>query len=368
VKLRIATYNVNNLFERAAVLNLEGFSKKAAKILQDVQRLNELLEQESYAGEVGQEIVALLEKHDFHEEKKNPWFTINEVRGRLFRVKQNKSGVTLVAKGRKDWLGWTVLLRQTVNAPSIANTGRVIRAVKADVLCAVEVEDRLTLARFNQNILGSAYAHTMLIDGNDDRGIDVSLLSQFEIRSVRSHVDDLFPNKAGENVLKFSRDCPEYEVILPNGQPLWILCNHLKSKGYGSQAENNDKRAGQANRIREILGRFDLTVDFVVVAGDLNDTPNSKPLKGLLQTPDLFDVLASPQFQGPRWTYQDGRDQIDYLLVSKALHDKLQKVNIERRGIFSADNFDGQFPHFSQVKDKVTQASDHAAVWAEFKI
>jgi endonuclease/exonuclease/phosphatase family metal-dependent hydrolase len=185
---------------------------------------------------------------------------------------------------------------------------------------------------------------------------------------VRSHVDDLFPNKAGENVLKFSRDCPEYEVILPNGQPLWILCNHLKSKGYGSQAENNDKRAGQANRIREILGRFDLTVDFVVVAGDLNDTPNSKPLKGLLQTPDLFDVLASPQFQGPRWTYQDGRDQIDYLLVSKALHDKLQKVNIERRGIFSADNFDGQFSHFSQVKDKVTQASDHAAVWAEFKI
>lgn len=43
MNLRVATYDVNNLFERAAVLELEGFSQQAAKMLQDVQRLNELL-------------------------------------------------------------------------------------------------------------------------------------------------------------------------------------------------------------------------------------------------------------------------------------------------------------------------------------
>jgi len=368
MNLRIATYNVNNLFERATVLELEGFSQQAAKVLQDVQRLNELLAQDSYAGEVGTGIVKLLEQYKFHKDEKNPWFTINEIRNKLFRVKQDKSGVTLTAAGRKSWLGWVVLLRSNVNTVSTANTGRVIRAVKADVLCVVEVEDRLTLDRFNRNLLNGTYPHNLLVDGNDERGIDVGLLSKFEIRAVRSHIDDRFPNKAGQNVLKFSRDCPEYEVSLPNGNTLWMLCNHLKSKGYGNQADNDEKREGQANRIRGILGRFDLTTELVVVAGDLNDTPNRKPLKNLLQTPHLFDVLASAKLQGPRWTYQDGRDQIDYLLVSKALHDRLQKVDIERHGIFRTDNFGGQFPHFPQVTGKVTQASDHAAVWAEFKI
>ena len=118
----------------------------------------------------------------------------------------------------------------------------------------------------------------------------------------------------------------------------------------------------------QILTRFDLTTELVVVAGDLNDTPDRPPLAGLLATTNLFDVLGSNLLSGPRFTYQDGHDQIDYLLVSKALHDKLKKVQIERRGIFSQTNFGGQFPHFPEVTGKVDQASDHASVWAEFDV
>jgi len=59
------------------------------------------------------------------------------------------------------------------------------------------------------------------------------------------------------------------------------------------------------------------------VAGDFNDAPTSQPLAGLLATPNLFDVLSSNKLNGARWTYQDAKDQIDYLLVSKALNDKL---------------------------------------------
>lgn len=99
------------------------------------------------------------------------------------------------------------------------------------------------------------------------------------------------------------------------------------------------------------------------MAGDLNDTPGSAPLKNLLNTANLFDVLDSPIFTGSRWIYQDKQGQIDYVLVSKALFDKLQDVGIERRGIFRQDT-----PHFPEVTDKTTQASDHAAVWAEFNI
>jgi hypothetical protein len=73
----------------------------------------------------------------------------------------------------------------------------------------------------------------MLIDGNDDRGIDVGLLTrdQFPITRMRSHVDDLSPN--GEAL--FSRDCPEYELVLPGGKTLLVLVNHFKSKGHGTR-------------------------------------------------------------------------------------------------------------------------------------
>lgn len=54
----------------------------------------------------------------------------------------------------------------------------------------------------------------MLIDGNDDRGIDVGIMLKEEYRIVRmlSHVDD----KDDEGIV-FSRDCAEYEIKTPQG-------------------------------------------------------------------------------------------------------------------------------------------------------
>ncbi len=370
MKIRIATYNVNNLFDRARLFQEDGFSAKAKPVLQDIQRLGELLEKASYAGATGTEILALIKKYKLDVPNKKPeFFSINEVRGRLFG--KSKGVTVLRAAGRGDWVGWIELVRETVDAASTENTARVIQAVQADVLCVVEVESRLVLDRFNRLVQGQfppAYPHNLLVDGNDERGIDVGLLSRFGIASLRSHIDDTFTAANGQQFPIFSRDCAEYEVALPGGQTLWVLCNHFKSKGFGSPAANNAKRARQAARVREILGRFKLNKDFVVVAGDFNDTPDSAPLKSLLTTPGLSDVLASPKLTGPRWTFQDGKNQLDYLLVSQALHAKLDAVSIERRGLFSPTNFHNQFAHFPEVTGKVSQASDHAAVVAEFTI
>src|SRR5436309_1506022 len=278
MKIRIATYNVNNLFERAAIMQLEGFSPDAAEVLADVAELNGLLEKASYAAQTGTRIKALLEKYNFHRPEKNRWFKINELRKRLFTVKQDGSGVKLVAAGRSSWLGFLELIREPVNEASTTNTGRVIKAVNAHVMCVCEVENRLTLKRFNDGVLrllAADFKHNLLVDGNDDRGIDVGLLSDFEIRSVRSHIDDPLPHHPSTRV--FSRDCPEYEILLPGGQSLWVLCNHFKSKGFGRLQANDAKRTAQANRVAQILTRFDLTTELVVVAGDLNDTPDRPP-------------------------------------------------------------------------------------------
>ena len=58
----------------------------------------------------------------------------------------------------------------------------------------------------------------MLIDGNDDRGIDVGVMTRgdFPITQIRSHVDDT--DAHGE---VFSRDCLEVTVATP-GAPSCI--------------------------------------------------------------------------------------------------------------------------------------------------
>ena len=58
------------------------------------------------------------------------------------------------------------------------------------------------------------------VDGNDERGIDVAIMARagFEIRSIRSHVDD---EEGGSRI--FSRDCPEFEVFRPNGNQTTVL-------------------------------------------------------------------------------------------------------------------------------------------------
>jgi endonuclease/exonuclease/phosphatase family metal-dependent hydrolase len=188
--------------------------------------------------------------------------------------------------------------------------------------------------------------------------------SQFEIRSVQSHIDDMYTS-GGKKYHIFSRDCAVYEVALPGGKVLWVLCNHFKSK-IGTQSTSNAKRKRQADRVKVLLGAFNLDTDYVAVCGDFNDTPSSAPLAGLLGTPKLHDVLDS--INGPRWTYKDGKTQFDYLLVSEALHNKMTSVGVERRGIYSKTNFGGSITPFPQVKDAVTQASDQAAVWANFSV
>lgn len=363
--IKIATYNLNNLFERPKIMELKGFSEEAKEVLSDVSRLNELLESDSYVGDVGKEILKLLEKY-FHEQSDNPWFKINEIREKLFSRNRDGSGLTLKAKGRNDWLGWVELTKQKTNEISLENTARVVNTVKPDILCTVEVDSRIALKHFNELIreeFNASYKHVMVIDGNDERGIDVGVLSNYEIESITTHVDDTYIDSRGKEQNIFSRDCPEYKIKIGNNKYVYLLCNHLKSKGYGNFQDSNAKRQRQADKIVEIIKKYDLKKDYIVIAGDFNDTPDSEPLKNLINYPDLYDVLNWNGFQGEKWTYHTGKDQIDYLLVSKALFDNITAVEIERRGIYKRGNLT-----FPEVTNHVTQASDHASVWATFNI
>ena len=352
VDFRIATFNVENLFERAKIFNFED-NDVVTRNLDDLAALQTQLRRNTYDRP---QILRLINRL-------NAFIKINEVRGRLLGRRGGRRVV--VANGRRDWDGFIEFKRSRFSDVTRRNTARVIRSVNAEVLGLVEAEDRLVLNRFDSDLLGTRdYDFNMLIDGNDQRGIDVGLYSRFPIGGVWTHIFD----RVGNSRI-FSRDCLEVQLLLPNGDSLWVLTNHFKSKFGGDSPSSRRRRKGQADRVAEILrSEYDLRSDLVAVVGDFNDTPDSQPLRGLLRMQRLHDVLSLqfPNSPEDRWTYRfrNENQQIDYVLVSDPLRDALRQAGVERRGMFT----NGFTTPFNSVTSWRNAASDHAAVWADFSL
>lgn len=359
MSIRLSTFNMENLFSRARAMNLDSWDagKPALKAL---TRFNTLIAKSTYSSADTKEMLAFIKRYVIGEDRV---FELVEVREKLYAPKSKR----IAAAGRGDWTGWVELRRDDLSWKATENTARVVDAVKPDILLAVEVENRITMQRFNDEVLkpfGWSFPYNLLVDGNDERGIDVGIFSNYPILSVRSHIKD----KDDDGVI-FSRDCPEFEITLPSGDNLWFLGNHFKSKGYGSPQASTAKRLRQARRTRQIYVEALQRSPLVVVAGDLNDEPSSGPISALTQGTALKDqeVMSHQSYHGKPGTYETGnspKQKIDYIFLSSALWTRVQHVGVERRGIY-APNTHESFPEVTSTKN---QASDHAALWVELDI
>jgi hypothetical protein len=176
--MRLASFNLENLFDRAKAFDL-GTIAEGKAILDKFGRLNNLFEKDPYSAADKQKILDGLDDLGvLKDDNAGEFVRLRQNRGKL--LKRPKTGpVQVVATGRESWIGWLELKTERVNKIATQNTARVMKEIKADVLGAIEVEDRVALQRFNEQLLpfvdGKPYKHAMLIDGNDERGIDVGL-------------------------------------------------------------------------------------------------------------------------------------------------------------------------------------------------
>jgi endonuclease/exonuclease/phosphatase family metal-dependent hydrolase len=367
--VRLASYNVESLFDRAKALNPLDWSV-GKDALQQHARINDLFEEPVYTDVVKDEIKELLTKLGLAKADDGGKFArLRQNRGRLIA----RSPLRVVANGRDDWIGWVELEREPVDEHATRHTAMVIRDVDAHVMAVVEADNRVALREFSKVLLSQVgatpYEHVMLIDGNDNRGIDVGILTRkgYDIDGIRSHVDDGTPTSR-----IFSRDCPEYTVRTPSGERIVVLVNHLKSKGFGVQADNNARRKAQAEAVAKIYRRIRKTGQRnVAVVGDLNDTPDSDPLGPLLDGTDLRDIFEHQSFvsDGRPGTFGNGTKsaKIDYILLSPALFNKVTSAGVFRMGVWGGKH-GTLFPHYPTMEQQVHQASDHAALYADIAI
>ncbi len=369
--MRVGSFNVENLFDRAKALDPRN-RKKVAPVLNAYSELNQLFEHTTYTAEDKTRMVELLRTLGLGgKDDGGTYAQLRQNRGRL--LKRAKGKIEIVADGRASWIGWVELKMAPVNQVATQNTAQVMRDVGADVLAVVEADNRPALIKFEEilfkRIKAAPYAHVMLIDGNDDRGIDVALLtkSDYPIVRIRSHVDD-----RDDRGVIFSRDCPEYTVETPTGERIVFVVNHLKSKGYGKPAESNARRERQAHRVAEIYARLAAEGEQnVVVLGDFNDFPDSPPLAPLLAQTDLRDISTHGNFDnaGKPGTFGNGtaREKIDYILFSPALWAHITGGGIFRKGAWGGRN-GTMWEHYSTVRSAVQAASDHSAIYADLDL
>ncbi len=380
--VKIASFNVENLFERPKAFSATDLDV-ARPVLDAHREVNELIKKPVYTDADKARIRDLLVVLDIYyvnsqgavrrRDSQNPeWAWLRKNRGDFDRQPQDATqNVEITADGRDTWIGWVELAKEPTNEIGTRMTARVIQEIDADVLAVIEAEDRPSLVRFNQELLGGQYRHIMLIDGNDDRGIDVAIMTRpgFAIERIRSNVDA--SDAQGEI---FSRDCPQYEIRTPAGKAIHVLVNHFKSQSGGGGA----KRLRQAKKVREIVDGLAQQGKRVVVLGDLNEGPpavggQAPNLAPLFDNSPLVDCYSLAGFDvGARPGTFDScglRNRLDYIFLSKGLKPSFQRGALFRKGLWGGRKTrPTDWATYPEMTQSVEQASDHAAVYVELNI
>ncbi len=263
--------------------------------------------------------------------------------------------------------------------------------INADVLAVQEVENIIALREFNA-MIDAPYPFAVLLEGNDPRFMDVGLLSRLPIGAAMSHRWVPDPNDTTQFL--FSRDLLAVEILNHARErtlfTIWV--NHLKSKFVDPRITDPDeiedadeaneaRRTAQAQEVHNIIEtHHDTANDPFVVCGDMNDHPGSAPLNSLLQGQlgirDIFHAGIQVDYeradgQGPRisnpedqppdedWTHRfsqpnapDVYERFDQLLLSRALQDLQRNAHIQRR------------THWG----KQHAGSDHDPVWVDLDL
>ncbi|TPW20037.1 MAG: hypothetical protein FD126_2089, partial [Elusimicrobia bacterium] len=253
---------------------------------------------------------------------------------------------------------------------------KAILELNLDVVALQEVETIAALDEFNQRYLGGAYK-TMLIEGNDPRGIDIAFLVKKDIPfsvEQRSHKGETWndPTQGGAQTTIFSRDLTSLVVRAPGiAKPLFVLLGtHFKSKrDRPGDPDSEVLRTAQMKRAAEVAARYKaefgddvplmLAGDF---NGDLNGGPEFAPLWGEAGLTNSLDLGDKPLRGEDRVTHtyhpKDGPShfaQMDGVLVSKSLAGLVRRAEIYRY-----KNPDGTVKPIPRTyKEREKNPSDH---------
>ncbi len=374
--MKIATFNIQNLFHRDRSFMEKPFSKCSKDWQTEIDGLMGKIKKTTGDTERIRELSFLVGMDNSHQ---LPYAVLRRKAGFLFLKGKNYSK-ELKACEMTDWNGWIALQNYPLDPIAVVNKARVIADVNPDILILQEIEDRASLAEFNEEFLArycKPFQQTFVVQGNDKQGQEMGILTRngFQIMSVRSHIYDL--NPPGDSV--FDKDLVEYEIRTAKGNSIWILATHLQEQTEDKNF-SDDRRIAQTEKIAEVYNQlYSEGKKHIAVVGTLNAVSYCYSLSPLLLTTNLKDVTKHPSFNVD---FDKGKDagyyslgayrkgvnikQKDYLLLSPELFTKVKSSGLNRKGIWPDKR--PMFSVYPNMSHKNHAASEHPAVWVDLSL
>ena len=228
---------------------------------------------------------------------------------------------------------------------SKAKVVEALISIRPDVLALQEMGRRAALVdlRKRLKVKGLKYPYHEWVIGPDP-AIHLAVLSRFPI-TVHSHANVMY--LLDRRRFQVGRGFGEVLIHVNKNYEFTLLNSHLKSKRPVPQASEAEMRLHEANALRKIIEerlKADASANILVV-GDLNDTPNTEPIRNLIgrRVPRLLDLRpferngdhlphpTNPEDLPRRvsWTsfygLEDSFSRFDYILASEGMARELDR-------------------------------------------
>ena len=181
--------------------------------------------------------------------------------------------------------------------------------IDADVVMLQEIETQACLDELERALGDSAYPISIMGETGGAATLDVALLARGELIQTTDHGDTVLTRPDG-GTTTFAREFLEVEFER-DGHRYIAFSAHFKAK----RNDDPSRRFAEAEGARLIVGAaVSQNPDAVVVmGGDLNDTPDSAPLRELVSDGSLDLLTDVPGFY--TFTFLDEDVALDHLLV-----------------------------------------------------
>ncbi len=369
--MKIATFNIQNLFHRDKSL----VEKTIGKNLTDwMQELDALMRKSKALLKDQDRIRELSFLLGFEKTYPRPYAVMRRKAGLLY-LKGIHHSTETKASNLTNWNGWIELQTTPIAPTATDNKAKVIAYVNADILLLQEVEDRASLEEFNQTILPKfdckPYEQSFIIQCNDMKGLEIAILLRegYKLETITTHIiggySDLFQNLI------------EYEICTPTSEKIYVLSTYLRK--HASDVDTTDViRKSQIQNIAKIYKNLkEQGKKNVIIAGTFNTPSYCNSLSPLFQDTDVRDITKHFSFEVET---DDGADatyfrlgayrmgvnikQKDYLLFSPVLFEKIKDSGLNRKAVWPKKR--PQWTTYKTVTSKYNAGSEHPLVWGEF--
>ena len=156
---------------------------------------------------------------------------------------------------------------------------------------------------------------------------------------------------------------PLVAQIVWNGQNVYIINNHFKAMG---GTENEDRRKSASEKLEDYVNEY-LSVENVIILGDLNDELNEDPSNNVFQNfindalNFKFADIDIAYSSSSNWSYPSWPSHLDHILITNELFDEFENEGSSVQTIRLEEYFDNGWTEYENY------ISDHRPVGLRLK-